>query len=103
MFLLYYVFLSNNQSTATSPLKHDFLGKYFLNDLEYIAQASQAAFDIQENEGLQFVLRGTPCVFANCSYFSICNLLVWFLLVCLAVSHCCRFINLFFISRSKLG
>jgi hypothetical protein len=52
-------FLSNNQSTAISPLKRDFLGKYFLNDLEYIAQASQVAFNLSEKEGLEFALRGT--------------------------------------------
>ena len=49
---------SVNQSTATSPLKQDFLGKYFLNDLEYIAQASRVAFNLLEKEGLQFALRG---------------------------------------------
>ena len=52
------LFFSNSQSTAVSPLKRDFLGKYFLNDLEYIAQASQVAFNLLEREGLEFALRG---------------------------------------------
>ena len=57
MLHVFHIF-SVNQSTATSPLKQDFLGKYFLNDLEYIAQASRVAFNLLEKEGLQFALRG---------------------------------------------
>ena len=50
---------SSVQAIAGSPLKRDFLGKYFQHDLEYIAQASNSAASLSEDNGLKFALRGT--------------------------------------------
>lgn len=49
----------NGHSTRMSPLKHDskFHGKYFLNDLEYIAQAAGAASSLLEGDWIEFALR----------------------------------------------
>jgi hypothetical protein len=111
---IYTMFFSNNQSTAISPLKQGFHGKYFLNDLEYIAQASQVGTSMLEKDGLQFALRGMDTLCYICHDFVfvclfvhlfICSFVYLFCLFIysLAGLYTTRCIDYFLLSCSKLG